>query len=72
MNSTITWRKLADGLPDAETNVIVGLNVDGLKTSCEGFISADHLGNEQWYDVCAVPLEHEHVRCWADLPESPL
>ena len=32
----LTWHK-PTALPDAETNVLVGLNVDGIRTSCEGY-----------------------------------
>ena len=32
----ITWHK-PDNLPDAQTNVLIALNVDGIRTSCEGF-----------------------------------
>ena len=81
--STITWHP-ATNYPDAETNVLIGLNVDGIRTSCEGFIDssphapstdADGAPNDsgmQWYDVTAQPLDHRHVTGWATLPEGPL
>lgn len=65
--STITWTRPSDQLPGDETNVLVGLLIDGLRTSCEGF----HLDGH-WYDVCAVPLDDAHVIGWADMPECPL
>lgn len=70
--TTITWTPVADGLPDAESNVLLGIDVDGIKTSCEGFLSDDMHGNPCWYDVTAQPLPHEQVVAWADLPECPL
>jgi hypothetical protein len=78
----ITWHK-PDNLPDAQTNVLIALNVDGIRTSCEGFIDssphapstdADGAPNDdgmQWYDVTAEPLDHRHVVAWASLPEGP-
>lgn len=69
--STITWHPASEP-PDAESNVLIALNVDGIKTSCEGFISTTPDDRECWYDVTAQPLPHEHVRYWADLPECPL
>ena len=68
--STITWHA-PDNLPDAETNVLIGLNVDGIRTSCEGFISTTPDDRLCWYDVTAMPLEHRHVTGWAELPEGP-
>lgn len=80
--SQITWHS-PDNYPDAETNVLIGLNVDGIRTSCEGFIDssphapstdADGAPNDsgmQWYDVTAQPLDHRHVTGWAELPEGP-
>jgi hypothetical protein len=60
------------------------LNVDGIRTSCEGFIDssphapstdADGAPNDdgmQWYDVTAQPLDHAHVIGWAELPACPI
>jgi hypothetical protein len=82
MNTTLIWHK-PDNPPDAQTNVLIGLNVDGLRTSCEGFIDsgmqtpftdADGAPNDdgmQWYDVCAQPLDHAHVTGWTEMPEGP-
>ena len=67
----ITWHPPTN-LPDAETNVLVGLNVDGIRTSCEGFISTDMHDQLCWYDVCAQPLSHEHVTGWCEMPEGPV
>jgi len=69
--STITWHSPSDP-PDAETNVLIGLDVDGIKTSCEGFLSTTPDDRPCWYDVTAQPLEHGHVQCWAEMPECPL
>lgn len=65
--STITWTRPADKLPDDETNVLIAVRTSaGLRTSCEGFRC-----DEQWYDVCATPIEDE-VLGWADMPECAL
>lgn len=69
--SQITWHPPTNP-PDAETNVLLGLDVDGIKTSCEGFLSDDMHGNPCWYDVTAQPIEGKQVMCWAELPECPL
>ncbi len=53
--STITWHPPTN-LPDAETNVLLGIDVDGIKTSCEGFLSDDMHGNPCWYDVTITVL----------------
>lgn len=66
----LTWHK-PTALPDAETNVLVGLNVDGIRTSCEGYLSDDRRGNPCWYDVCAQPIEPQHITGWAEMPEGP-
>lgn len=69
--STIQWHSPSDP-PDVETNVLIGLDVDGIKTSCEGFLSDDMHGNACWYDVTAQPLDHAHVIGWAELPACPI
>ena len=80
--STITWHS-PDNPPDADTNVLIGLNVDGIRTSCEGFLDssphapstdADGAPNDdgmQWYDVTGLPLNHAQVVGWAEMPEGP-
>ena len=68
--STITWEKPTD-YPDAGTNVLIGLDVDGIRTSCEGYFGTNPDGRECWYDVADQPLEHRHVTGWATLPEGP-
>ncbi len=65
--STITWHRPADKLPDADTSVLVGLSIDGLRTSCEGFLDGD-----QWRDCDAMPLDDAYVAAWAEMPECPL
>lgn len=56
------------GLPDAETNVLLGLD-DG---SClEGFLDGqDHDGEPIWRDVSALQLAAGDVVSWAELPEG--
>ena len=68
--STITWHSPGNP-PDVDTNVLIALNVDGLRTSCEGFLSATPDDRACWYDVCATPLPHEQVTAWAEMPEGP-
>lgn len=66
--STITWHRPSDGLPDDETNVLLGLRLpDGRRTSCEGFRDGDC-----WRDVCAVEIEDAEVIAWAELPRCEL
>lgn len=62
--STITWTPVADGLPDAETNVLLGLS-SGF--TCEGFLDCDVDGEPVWRDVCAVQIE-DAVVAWAEMP----
>jgi len=66
-----------------QMNVLIALNVDGIRTSCEGFIDssphapstdADGAPNDdgmQWYDVTGLPLNHAQVVGWAEMPEGP-
>jgi len=68
--STITWHA-PDNLPDAKTNVLIGLNVDGTRTSCEGFLSTDSDDRPCWYDVTAEVIDPAHITGWAELPEGP-
>jgi len=58
---TITWRPVADGLPDAELNVLLWHDELG---PFEGF----HDG-ETFRDVTVLPVEG--VTHWADKPEGP-
>lgn len=62
--STITWKPVAEGLPDVESNVLLGLS-SGF--TCEGFLDTDHEGAQVWRDVCAVELE-DAVVAWAEMP----
>lgn len=68
--TTLTWHPPTNP-PDADTNVLVGLNVEGIRTSCEGFLSTDMHDQACWYDVTAQPIEHRHVTGWAEMPEGP-
>ena len=63
--STITWRPVADGLPDPESNVLLGLS-SGL--TCEGFLDAEPSDAPVWRDVCAVEITDDDVVAWADMP----
>ena len=62
--STITWKPVSEGLPDVESNVLLGLS-SGF--TCEGFLDTDHEGAQVWRDVCAVELE-DAVVAWAEMP----
>jgi hypothetical protein len=62
--STITWTQVAEGLPDVEFNVLLGLS-SGF--TCEGFLDVDHEGAQVWRDVCAIEIE-DAVVAWAELP----
>jgi hypothetical protein len=68
--STITWHK-PTALPDADTAVLVGLDVDGIRTSCEGYFGCNPDGREFWYDSNDQPLDSKHVTGWCELPEGP-
>lgn len=61
-----------NGLPDAETNVLLFLS-DG--TSCEGFLDGVWEQFEDkpplFRDVCADPLDRDVVTHWADMPKGP-
>lgn len=78
----IAWHKPTNR-PDAQTNVLIGLNVDGIRTSCEGYLdsspfapSTDKDGapnndGMQWYDVTGQPLDHAQVTGWSEMPKGP-
>lgn len=68
--SQVTWYK-PDNYPDSDIAVLVGLDVDGIRTSCEGYFGCNPDGRECWYDSNDQPLEHRHVTGWAELPEGP-
>lgn len=57
--STITWKPVAEGLPDADSNVLLGLS-SGF--TCEGFWDG-----EVWRDVTAVEIE-DAVCAWSEMP----
>ncbi len=54
----------ADGLPDVETNVLLGPS-SGF--TCEGFLDTDIDGAQVWRDVCAIEIE-DAVVAWAAMP----
>lgn len=62
--TVITWTSIDQSLPDADTNVLLGL-ADGF--SCEGF-----LDGAQWRDVCAIALDDGAVVAWSDMPRCEL
>lgn len=62
--STITWKPVADCLPDVMSNVLLGLS-SGF--TCEGFLDTESDGTEVWRDVCAVEIE-DAVVAWAEMP----
>ena len=62
--STITWTPVAEGLPDAETNVLLGLS-SGF--TCEGFLYYDPNDGPIWQDVCGDEIDDE-VCAWAEMP----
>jgi hypothetical protein len=64
----IFWKPIADGLPDAETNVMLAMD-DG--TSCEGFCDGDVAGFPVWRDVTADEIEDANVTHWAPMPGGP-
>lgn len=82
MNTILTWHKPGN-LPDAQTNVLIGLNVNGIRTSCEGYIDssphapatdrdgAPHDDGMCWYAADGEPINPAHVTGWCDLPEGP-
>lgn len=49
MTTTITWTRIEDGLPDVDSNILLGLS-SGF--SCEGF-----LDDQEWRDVCGMPID---------------
>lgn len=48
--SQITWHKPTNH-PDADIRVLIGLNVDGIRDSCEGYFGCNPDGRESWYTV---------------------
>lgn len=61
--TTITWKPVAEGLPDPETNVLLGLS-SGF--TCEGFMDPEP-DRTVWRDVCAMEIE-DAVCAWAEMP----
>lgn len=62
--STITWKPVAEGLPDVESNVLLGLS-SGF--TCEGFLDTNADGAQVWRDVTAIEIE-DAVCAWAEMP----
>ena len=62
---TIEMTPVHKKLPDADTNVLLGL-ADGF--TCEWFLDCDEQGAQVWRDVCASPLEPGAVTHWAYMP----
>lgn len=69
LTEQITWVPITERLPDAESNVLLGL---ARGDSCEGFLDGeDSEGKLVWRDVCAIQLRQEVVTHWADMPKGP-
>lgn len=68
--TTITWHRPAN-YPDADVRVLIGLNIDGIRDSCEGYFGCNPDGRESYYTVDDQPIEHHHVTGWAEMPEGP-
>lgn len=64
MTTTITWTRIEDGLPDVDSNVLLGLS-SGF--SCEGF-----LDDQEWRDVCGMPIDDGSVVAWAEMPRCEI
>lgn len=62
--STITWKPAAEGLPDVDSNVLLGLS-SGF--TVEGFLDTGIDGAHVWRDVCGIEIE-DAVIAWADMP----
>lgn len=60
---TITWRAVADGLPDAELTVLIHNRAHQEPVWLGWFDGAG-----QWFDTEATPVVVTH---WADMPEGP-
>ncbi len=68
--STITRHKPTN-YPDADVRILIGLNFDGIRDSCEGYYGCNPDGRESYYTVDDQPIEHHHVTGWAEMPEGP-
>lgn len=69
LTTPITWHPVSEGLPDAETNVLLGLRD---RTSCEGFYDGhEDDGTPIFRDVCADQLDRDVVVYWANMPDAP-
>jgi hypothetical protein len=70
LTETITWCPVADGLPDAELNVLLTVAGDEPGT-CEGFLDGQRGdGSPIWRDVTAFELEPGIVTHWAEMPKG--
>ena len=55
----------------SDVRVLIGLNIDGIRDSCEGYFGCNPDGRESYYTVDDQPIEHHHVTGWAEMPEGP-
>jgi hypothetical protein len=58
---TITWTPVTEGLPDADTTVLLSLDGEHDEPTWIGF----HDGN-RWLDISGMPIQG--VIGWADMP----
>jgi hypothetical protein len=64
---TINWHRVADGLPDASTTVLMAVqDADGIEVY-QGFYEGSY-----WHDASAWLIRPPQVvTAWADMPEGP-
>jgi hypothetical protein len=64
---TITWRPVADGLPDDLITVLMAVqDADGIEVH-QGFFE-----DGRWHDASARLIRPQQVvMAWADMPEGP-
>lgn len=68
ITETITWRPVADGLPDADLTVLLALQEEG---TCEGFLDGEEEGFPVWRGVDSTGLGGYTVTHWAEMPQGP-
>lgn len=80
--SNLVWHKPTNH-PLGPKTVLVGLNIDGIRTSCEGYLDSsphapatDRDGAQMddgmaWYAVDGEPINPAHITGWTELPEGP-
>jgi hypothetical protein len=74
---TIVWNAIENGLPDAETNVLLATKAGGeWGATFEGFYDGEDDRYEDapplFRDVTAAPLDPREVTHWVDMPRGPL